>query len=632
MAVKASATISIYRIKEVTSTTNYYLLQSSTAAAPSKPTTDSPGGKWTTSEPAYTNGSTLTLYTVIKTKYSDNTFEYTPVSKSTSYEAAKSAYNKAVNAQNTANSVNNEIKKKYGDASNYSQLNDQTAAIWNFNIEKAADGNWYVMKTLSRDKYISDKYECVEGEQFLFEYEISTSVKANKKNSTTDLNIDYVPSSLGLAITDDAGGNPQWIYATPRTLGTEEAIPVKVSSIVQIPYNNKNPRRFSVFLQTEAWNNFSGTLKIRNIRVTKISEPNCLRYQVNIKAKTAITANRLIVGDDYGYFHIVAGSVFDLSKPILYSGANIASNAVGNNNYSMHSNVNLRNNFANITLTDKAVVYIKGSLNGKWFTVNTLTSTVPTSDDGYYYISLGTLFSTYQSGLNSEHPIFKYVDGAFKNVSQLAYDANKEAKAAKTVILSDTAPSDTTKIWYNTDENNFYEYNTTEKQWKKINDLSGELLAINQSISNARSYSEELTQNVTNNLKQNYYTIDEVNKQIYDNGAETEEKYTRLITTKTAKGDAAYASVTALEASIKRGIDKSSNKPFLSLSTGDSSGYSLRIQNDSIVIYKGSDPVSTWYSDKFDVAAIITKTLGLGNFDFVINSDGSISFRKVRGN
>ena len=632
MAVKASATISIYRIKEVTSTTNYYLLQSSTAAAPSKPTTDSPGGKWTTSEPAYTNGSTLTLYTVIKTKYSDNTFEYTPVSKSTSYEAAKSAYNKAVNAQNTANSVNNEIKKKYGDASNYSQLNDQTAAIWNFNIEKAADGNWYVMKTLSRDKYISDKYECVEGEQFLFEYEISTSVKANKKNSTTDLNIDYVPSSLGLAITDDAGGNPQWIYATPRTLGTEEAIPVKVSSIVQIPYNNKNPRRFSVFLQTEAWNNFSGTLKIRNIRVTKISEPNCLRYQVNIKAKTAITANRLIVGDDYGYFHIVAGSVFDLSKPILYSGANIAANAVGNNNYSMHSNVNLRNNFANITLTDKAVVYIKGSLNGKWFTVNTLTSTVPTSDDGYYYISLGTLFSTYQSGLNSEHPIFKYVDGAFKNVSQLAYEANKEAKAAKTVILSDTAPSDTTKIWYNTDENNFYEYNTTEKQWKKINDLSGELLAINQSIANARSYSEELTQNVTNNLKQNYYTIDEVNKQIYDNGAETEEKYTRLITTKTAKGDAAYASVTALEASIKRGIDKSNNKPFLSLSTGDSSGYSLRIQNDSIVIYKGSDPVSTWYSDKFDVAAIITKTLGLGNFDFVINSDGSISFRKVRGN
>lgn len=109
MAVKANATISIYRIKEVTSTTNYYLLQSSTAAAPSKPTTDSPGGKWTTSEPAYTDGSTLTLYTVIKTKYSDNTFEYTPVSKSTSYEAAKSAYNKAVNAQNSATSANNKI-------------------------------------------------------------------------------------------------------------------------------------------------------------------------------------------------------------------------------------------------------------------------------------------------------------------------------------------------------------------------------------------------------------------------------------------------------------------------------------------------------------------------------------------
>ena len=133
MAVKASATISIYRIKEVTSTTNYYLLQSSTAAAPSKPTTDSPGGKWTTSEPAYTDGSTLTLYTVIKTKYSDNTFEYTPVSKSTSYEAAKSAYNKAQAAQNSATSANNKIDNLEVGGRNYiknSNFANENMYLW----------------------------------------------------------------------------------------------------------------------------------------------------------------------------------------------------------------------------------------------------------------------------------------------------------------------------------------------------------------------------------------------------------------------------------------------------------------------------------------------------------------------
>ena len=105
MAVKASATITLFDIVDIDSVTIYYLLQSSTANPPAKPTTDNPGGSWSTTEPTYTEGSTNTLYTVTKTKYSDGTFEYTPVSKSSSYEAAKAAYNKAVNAQNTANNA-----------------------------------------------------------------------------------------------------------------------------------------------------------------------------------------------------------------------------------------------------------------------------------------------------------------------------------------------------------------------------------------------------------------------------------------------------------------------------------------------------------------------------------------------
>lgn len=105
MAVKASDTITIFRVVDIISTTVYYLLQSSTAQTPSVPTTDPPGGNWTTIEPTYIEGSTNTLYTVIKTKYSGNLpgktvdFEYTPVSISTSYEAAKDAYNKALIAK-----------------------------------------------------------------------------------------------------------------------------------------------------------------------------------------------------------------------------------------------------------------------------------------------------------------------------------------------------------------------------------------------------------------------------------------------------------------------------------------------------------------------------------------------------
>lgn len=104
--IKAKAEITIFNVKDVKSVTRYYLLQSSTATAPAKPTTINPGGNWKTTEPSYTDGSTNTLYFVDLTIMSDGkTFSYSDVSKSSSYEAAKSAWNKANNAQNTANNA-----------------------------------------------------------------------------------------------------------------------------------------------------------------------------------------------------------------------------------------------------------------------------------------------------------------------------------------------------------------------------------------------------------------------------------------------------------------------------------------------------------------------------------------------
>lgn len=104
MAVKAKAEITLSRIIDIESVTRYYLLQSSTASAPSKPTANPPGGNWKTTEPSYTSGSTNTLYFVDLTVLTNGTFSYSAVSKSSSYEAAKEAWNKANNAQNTADS------------------------------------------------------------------------------------------------------------------------------------------------------------------------------------------------------------------------------------------------------------------------------------------------------------------------------------------------------------------------------------------------------------------------------------------------------------------------------------------------------------------------------------------------
>ena len=104
MAVKASVTITISKYRDTNSITRYYKLQASTASKPAKPTTLTPSG-WTDTEPTYTSGSTNTLYFTDRYVFSDGTFQYTEVSKSTSYEAAKEAYNKAQAAQKTINNL-----------------------------------------------------------------------------------------------------------------------------------------------------------------------------------------------------------------------------------------------------------------------------------------------------------------------------------------------------------------------------------------------------------------------------------------------------------------------------------------------------------------------------------------------
>lgn len=107
--IKGKAEITVSHIVDIESVTRYYLLQSSTINIPAKPTSNPPGGNWTSTEPSYSAGSTNTLYFVDCTVFTNGNFRYSSVSKSSSYEAAKQAYNKAVNAQNTANSTNDKI-------------------------------------------------------------------------------------------------------------------------------------------------------------------------------------------------------------------------------------------------------------------------------------------------------------------------------------------------------------------------------------------------------------------------------------------------------------------------------------------------------------------------------------------
>lgn len=151
-----------------------------------------------------------------------------------------------------------------GDPMNYSQLKEDTADYFGFTYDNTADGKWYTVKTLSRDKFISEYYECMGGESFNIEFEISTSVKGNATDGGTDST--YKGTAIGLygfnAQKQSVGIN----YST-RTTATAAATATKISSVVSVPANS---RYFRVFLQTESWGNFSGTLKIRNVIVSRI--------------------------------------------------------------------------------------------------------------------------------------------------------------------------------------------------------------------------------------------------------------------------------------------------------------------------------------------------------------------------
>lgn len=102
MAVRAADKITLAVVPSPSYVRQYYVLQASALAAPALPTANPPAAPWVTTEPTYTAGSTNTLYTVMLTAYGTVAFEYGPVQQSSSFEAAKQAYNLAYSANQAA--------------------------------------------------------------------------------------------------------------------------------------------------------------------------------------------------------------------------------------------------------------------------------------------------------------------------------------------------------------------------------------------------------------------------------------------------------------------------------------------------------------------------------------------------
>ncbi len=103
MAVKGRATVTLTSYRDTQSVTRYYKLRPAGSSAPLKPETKPPSSDWTDSEPAC--DISKELYFCDLTIFSNGEGEYSKVSKSTSYEAAKEAYHKAQSAKDSIDNL-----------------------------------------------------------------------------------------------------------------------------------------------------------------------------------------------------------------------------------------------------------------------------------------------------------------------------------------------------------------------------------------------------------------------------------------------------------------------------------------------------------------------------------------------
>lgn len=99
---KAATAVTISRIVDIEAEIRYYLKQSATLSTPAKPTSYPPPSAWKKTEPDYTNdssdasGDTDVLYFVICTVFTNGTYKYSEVSKSSTYEGIRRTESKII--------------------------------------------------------------------------------------------------------------------------------------------------------------------------------------------------------------------------------------------------------------------------------------------------------------------------------------------------------------------------------------------------------------------------------------------------------------------------------------------------------------------------------------------------------
>ena len=541
----ARDSITLASIRDVAATYRFYQLSATTPAQPTVKAIPPTG--WSTTEPNYTEGETRDLYEVELTVFTDDTFDYSAVNKSLQYQAAKTAYSQSVTAITTANSAEAKANKLIID--NEIIVGTQTAAtqVWTGNASFASLQDGQTILYWLPYAGVSGKYATLE---------------------------------LTLADGETTTGPIPCYYAGTTRITTHYA----AGSVLHLTY-----RAEAVIAGAAP---IAGWWADANYTVTNTNNYDRIRYQWAIVAETAIAKQHMVVANpSTGKFNHLSTTAFDITKPILYAADAIAVNKTSTNTYIAIPGVPLATSKSGFTGTQYQTVYLVGTLTQNLFTPDEelFTTTMPTTDDGKIYIALGQMQTTTTCYLFPEHPMYRYYNGKFQTISQLAYEAYIE--------LDNTREDLQTQITQNADS------------------AASNASAI-ESIQITQTTFESDLDGIRGEVEGLATTVDGMNTRI---STEMEQLADRFSFTFNTQSD--------LETFQKyiRFID---GKIYIGESDNE---LSLCIANNRISFMSGDSEVAYISQQKlFITDAEFLNSITLGNFAFVPRSSGNLSFLKVR--
>ena len=176
-----------------------------------------------------------------------------------------------------------------GDLTNYCNLIDQTASLYGFTAEPDNWGTWFRLNNNQRDTCISGNktndygcYKCNGGESFRVKYQM----KSNIKGSSTSGGTDSVYCKVNVGCYGKLGDGNNFYTLCDGGMSDANSTERYINATIKLP---DNARTFGVFLQIAGWGNWSGTCRIKNVQVIKMSSGELI-------VDGAITAGKIATG------------------------------------------------------------------------------------------------------------------------------------------------------------------------------------------------------------------------------------------------------------------------------------------------------------------------------------------------